>query len=56
MKNNRRRGTNALCIGLILLFTVLGMILFANVDRDIPQRCENKIAEGGATKMGDFNA
>ena len=47
MKNNRRSGTTALCIGLILLFAVFSMILFAQVDSDIPQRRGSEIGEGG---------
>lgn len=36
MKNNRRYGTTALYIGLILLLSVLSTILFAEVDSDMP--------------------
>ena len=48
MKNKRRYGTTALLIGLILLFTVLSMTLFAEVDSDMPRAIEaQQIEKGG---------
>lgn len=36
MKYRRRCGTAALCIGLILLLSVLSAMLFVEVDSDMP--------------------
>lgn len=44
MKNNRRYGT-ALWIGLMLLFTVLSTVLFAEVDSDMPMYEEGVVNE-----------
>ena len=44
MRNKRRYGT-ALWIGLILLFTVLSTILFAEVDSDMPMYEEGVVNE-----------
>ena len=44
MKNNRRYGT-ALCIGLMLLLSVLSVVLFAEVDSDMPMYEEGVVNE-----------
>lgn len=44
MKNKRRNGT-ALWIGLILLLSVLSVILFAEVDSDMPMYEEGVVNE-----------
>lgn len=48
MKYKRRCGTTAHWIGLMLLFTLLIVMLFAEVDSDIPKSNEDQqIEEGG---------
>ena len=49
MRNRRERGMAALWICLMLLFTVLSVVLFAEVDSDMPMSIEAKqIEKGGA--------
>ena len=45
MRNKRRCGTTALWIGLMLLFMVLSVILFAEVDSDMPMSIEARQTE-----------
>lgn len=45
MKNRRRRGTTILWIGLMLLFATLNMLLFAEVDSDMPMYEEGVVNE-----------
>ena len=48
MKNKRRCGTATLwIISLMLLFTVLSVILFAEVDSDMPMSIEAEQTEDG---------
>lgn len=50
MKHKRRYGTTVLYIGLILLFTVLSAILFAEVDSDMPMSIEAQQTEKGGAE------